>query len=277
MTQPALQLPGVTVLAVDTRAPVLAWRALQRCQQQAGFARCLLLSEGAAPAALPPGIEWVDIGPIGSAAAYSRFVLGALLPFVDTPHVLIVQWDGFVADASAWDPAFLDTDYLGAPWGKAHQGHWVGNGGFSLRSRGLLQALQQPALQAQWHHPEDICIAQTLRTVLEADHGMRFGSLALARRFAFENELPPGPCFGFHGAFNLHRALPAGELAATLAGLPDSVVVSRDGFKTARALLRDGHRGSAALLLQRRLALGAADWRTRWLAWRAGAAAGLKA
>lgn len=267
---PRLDLPGVTLLAVDTRAPLLALRALQHCLRQARFARCLLLSQGAAPAGWPQAVEWVDIGAINSAAEYSRFVLGGLLPFVDTPQVLIAQWDGFIADAGAWDDTFAGTDYLGAPWGKAHNGHWVGNGGFSLRSRRLLQVLQQPSLQARWHHPEDICIAQTLRDELETAHGMRFGSLAQAQRFAFENEPPPGRCFGFHGAFNLHRVLPPAELAATLAELPDSVVASRDGFKTARALLRDGHRAQAAPLLQRRLALGAADWRTRWLAWRAG-------
>jgi hypothetical protein len=271
---PVLDLPTVTLLAVDTRSPALALRALQHCRRQARFAQCLLLGTGAPPPGLPAGIGWRDIGPIDSAAAYSRFVLGNLLAFVQTEHLLIAQWDGFIADASAWDPSFLETDYLGAPWGKAHHGHWVGNGGFSLRSRRLLQALQAPALQARWHHPEDTCIAQTLRAELEAEHGIRFGSRAQAQRFAFENEPPPGRCFGFHGAFNLHRVLPAAELAYTLAALPDSVLTSRDGFKTARALLRDGHRVQAARLLQRRLALGARDWRTRWLAWRAGAVAG---
>ena len=38
--------------------------------------------------------------------AYSRFVLKRLLPHVDTPHVLLVQWDGYVVNADAWDAAF---------------------------------------------------------------------------------------------------------------------------------------------------------------------------
>jgi hypothetical protein len=211
----------------------------------------------------------VDIGAVPSSAAYSNLVLGGLLPFVDTSHVLIVQWDGFVLHPQAWDPAFLECDYLGAPWGRAQHGHWVGNGGFSLRSRRLLQALMQPALRARWHHPEDICIAQTLRDALQAQHGIRFGDLALARRFAYENEPPPGPCFGFHGMVNLHHALPPSELGALLQQLPDGVMASRDGFKAARALLRDGQAGLASQLLQRRLAAGGSDWRSRWMAWRA--------
>lgn len=276
MTAPLLHLPQVTLLAVDTRCPALALGALRRSLQHIRFARSLLLTHGADAGLLPRReaaaqgeIECVDIGPIASSAAYSNLVLGGLLPFVDTSHVLIVQWDGFVLDPACWDPAFLGCDYLGAPWGRAHDGQFVGNGGFSLRSRTVLQALLDPALRARWHHPEDICIAQTLRAELQARHGIRFGELALAQRFAYENEPPPGPCFGFHGMVNLHHAWPAAELEQVLRQLPDSVLTSRDGFKAARALLKDRHAASASLLLQRRLAAGGGDWRSRWLAWRA--------
>ncbi len=274
--EPVLHLPQVTLLAVDTRSPALALRALRHSLRHIRFARSLLLTHGAAAGALPRteasphgDIECVDIGPITSSADYSRFVLGGLLPHVQTTHVLIVQWDGFVIHPACWNPAFLATDYLGAPWGRARHGHRVGNGGFSLRSRRLLQALHDPALQARWHHPEDICIAQTLRDELQARHGIHFADLALAQGFAFENETPPGPCFGFHGLVNLHRALSAEELDAVLPQVPDSVWASRDGFKACRALLRDGHARQAAQVLQRRLAAGATDWRSRWLAWRA--------
>ncbi len=271
LPQPALHLPDVTAVAVDTRSPALALRALTTSARQVQFDRCVLLTEGSP---FLPGttqsVECVDIGPIRSGADYSRFVLGSLLDHVHTSHVLIVQWDGFVVDAQGWQADFLDMDYLGAPWGKAHNGHFVGNGGFSLRSRKLLQALQTDSFRQRWHHPEDICIAQTLRPELERDHGIRFGSLGQAQAFAFENEPSPGPSFGFHGVFNLHKVLPPTQLAEVLAMLPDSVIISRDGFKAARALLRDGHRQMAAALLQRRLALGSRDWRSRWLALRAG-------
>lgn len=281
MTTPVLLLPQVTLLAVDTRCPGLALAALQRSLRHIRFARSLLLTHGAEAGELPRrertangDIECTDIGSVTSSAAYSSLVLGGLLPFVDTSHVLIVQWDGFVLDHRCWDPAFLDCDYLGAPWGRAHHGHFVGNGGFSLRSRRLLQALQSPALRARLHHPEDVCIAQTLRDALQTEHGIRFGNLALAQRFAYENKRPPGPCFGFHGMVNLHHALADAELNNWLRQLPDSVLTSRDGFKSARALLRDGHAAAAHQVLQRRLAAGAGDWRSRWLAWQARRLAG---
>ena len=241
-------LPTVTLCTVDTRSPAVAVQALQRSQQGLQFARTVLFTDGAFDA--PEGIEVVQIGPIRSGADYSMFVLQRLVEHLHTPHFLLVQWDGFVAHPSAWNPDWLHCDLLGAPWGKGPPGppgqpdFRVGNGGFTLRSTRLHRALvQDPALAAQLHHPEDICIAQTLRPVLEQRHGMHFGSLAQAQAFAFENEAPAGPTFGFHGLFNLHRALGAEGFAEWLPQLPDSVLAGRDGFKLARNLLRDGAAG----------------------------------
>lgn len=262
-----LELPEVTLLCIDTRTPALALGAMARCMAQLRFARCVFLTQGRA-AGVPEGIEAFDIGPIESAAAYSDYMLRQLLPWVPTRHVLVVQWDGFVSDAGRWDPAFLEVDYLGAPWGRPGPGQAVGNGGFSLRSRRLLQALRDPELAAQCHHPEDVCIARTLRPALEQRHGIVFGSVALARRFAYENERPDGPTFGFHGMFNLPRALGPQRFGEMLAQLPDAVVAGRDGFKTVRALLRAGERGLAGELMARRRALGHDDLRLRWLQWR---------
>lgn len=271
-----IDLPQVTLCALDTRSPGLALAALQRCRQHIHFGRTLLLSHGTQPTPWPEGVEWVDVGPISSAAEYSSFMLGKLLPLVDTSHVLIAQWDGFVSHADCWEPAFLGVDYLGAPWGKARNGHHIGNGGFSLRSRRLLQALQDPVLVAQWHHPEDVCMAQTLRPALEKNHGIVFADLALGQRFAFENEQPPGPTFGFHGMVNIERVIGPEAFAAMFDTLPDNVITGRDGFKTARALFRSGQFALAHRFLQRRLALGATDWRTRWMAWRAAAQPGVR-
>ena len=263
-----LELPQVTLCAVDTRTPALALAAMAHCMAGIRFGRCVFLTEGRA-GTLPAGVEAFDIGPIASGAAYSDFVLRRLPDWVQTSHVLVVQWDGFVLDAARWQNAFLDTDYLGAPWHKAPDGREVGNGGFSLRSRRLLLALRDPAVAAQLHHPEDICIGQTLRPWLETEHGLVFGSRALAAQFGFENEAPEQATFGFHGAFNLPRALGPQAFADWLPQLPQAMVDGRDGFKLARALVR-GHEPALALrLLERRAAAGALDWRSQLLRARA--------
>jgi hypothetical protein len=264
-----LELPQVTLCALDTRTPALALKAMAHCSAGIRFGRRVFLTQGR-PAAVPEGIELVDIGRIDSAAAYSDFVLRRLVDWVDTSHVLIVQWDGFVLDASRWEDAFLSTDCLGAPWRKAPEHLAVGNGGFTLRSRKLLLALREPAAAARLHHPEDVCIGQTLRPWLQAQHGVVFGTREMAARFAFENETPAEPTFGFHGAFNLPRALGPRAFEEWLPALPQAMVAGRDGFKLARALVHDGQGALALRLLQRRAEGGPLEWRSRLLRWQAG-------
>lgn len=194
-----LCLPDVTLCAVasvNVRATVLA---LRRCLERADFADCLLFTD--ALISETDGMRVVSIAKIRSATDYSNFLLHDLVEHIRTTHCLVVQWDGFILDASAWDPAYLDTDYVGAPWPQFTDGHDVGNGGFSLRSRRLLEACRDDRFQA--HHPEDVAICRTNRELLEQSFGMRFAERSLAERFAFERLTPQEPTFGFHGVFNM--------------------------------------------------------------------------
>jgi hypothetical protein len=84
--------------------------------------------------------------------------------------VLLVQWDGYVCNPDAWDPAFLDCDYIGAKWFWHNDAMRVGNGGFSLRSRRLLEALQDPRIALSVVEDETIC--RTFRPLLERDYGI---------------------------------------------------------------------------------------------------------
>jgi hypothetical protein len=142
---------------------------------------------------------------MSTSGAYSEFLLRGLVDHVRTDHCLVVQWDGFILDAGCWRPEFLDYDYIGAPWPQFHDGHDVGNGGFSLRSRRLLEACRDPAFQLV--HPEDLAICRLNRQLLEQQHGIRFAGRAVADRFAYERSTPPGMTFGFHGIFNMVPAL----------------------------------------------------------------------
>jgi len=82
----------------------------------------------------------VKIPRIASRAEYSRFVIKELGRHFRTSHLLVIQWDGYVINGKAWQEAFLEYDYIGAPWGFHTDQHRVGNGGFSLRSRRLFDA-----------------------------------------------------------------------------------------------------------------------------------------
>lgn len=272
---PLLELPDVTLLCVDTRTPALGIAAMQHCQRQVRFADALLFTDPARLPMAPPGIRLVPLQ-IDSVQAYSDFMLRGLLPHVATSHVLVVQWDSFVLDAAQWDPDFLAHDYIGAPWRNEPPERAVGNGGFSLRSRRLLLALQDLTLVMR--HPEDLCICHDHRARLEREHGIRFAPLALAQRFAYERLLPTGPTFGFHGLFNLHRVMAPEALHALVQSLPDSLARGLDAHDLCAALIALGRLDTAALLLAARRRLGMHDrrtWRLRWrlavARWRGGA------
>jgi hypothetical protein len=146
------------------------------------FARAVLLTDRTPEWTIPDGIEVANIGPLPSRDAYSDFVLKRLLPHVATKHVLLVQWDGYVVNPAAWEPAFLECDYIGAPWFWQPEGFRVGNGGFSLRSRRLLVALQDPRIVLK--DAEDLTIGHAFRTLLETEFSIRFADEPLAERFA---------------------------------------------------------------------------------------------
>ena len=256
---PLLHLPNVTLVCVDTRTPALAIAAMQRCQQQVRFAKALLFTDPALVAQAPEGIRALPLQ-IASVPAYSEFMLRGLLPHIATSHVLVVQWDGYLLDATRWDAAFLQHDYIGAPLRNEPPERAVGNGGFSLRSRKLLQALQDPTLAIR--HPEDICICHDHRARLEHEHGISFAPLPLAAHFAYERLLPTGPTFGFHGLFNLHKVMSPEALHALVLALPDSLARGLDAHDLCATLIGLGRLDTAAVLLAARRRLGMNDRRT---------------
>lgn len=199
-----IQLPAVTLCAVTTVNLAATLAAMRRCLDRADFAEAILFSN-TPPGAAHPDIRHVPIDRLVSGADYSRFVMKRLEPHIGTSHCLLIQWDGFVVDAEAWDDRFLEFDYIGSVWPQFDDGHVVGNGGFSLRSRKLLAALGSDEFAAV--HPEDVSIGRTYRGRLESEHGIRFADAETAQRFAFERRSSATPSFGFHGVFNMIEVL----------------------------------------------------------------------
>lgn len=198
-----LRLPQVTLCAVtSTNVRATSW-ALERSLEHIDFGTCKLLTDAKV---LPShqSIEVVPIEPLISSAAYSDFMLSRLVDFVDTPYCLVAQWDGHVVNAEHWRPEFLEYDYIGASWPQFGDGHDVGNGGFSLRSRRLMKLCRDPAFVPC--HPEDVAIARTNRIWLE-NQGVRFAPRELADLFAAERFGDPKAAFGYHGVWNMPRAI----------------------------------------------------------------------
>jgi tetratricopeptide (TPR) repeat protein len=259
-----LVLENVTLCCVDTANQRLALRALQHSRNGIRFGRALLLTDSLPDGVeAPAGIEIVPIAPIVSRDAYSHFILKSLLPHIATTHVLLMQWDGYVCNPDAWDPAFLDCDYIGAKWFWHNDAMRIGNGGFSLRSRRLLEALQDPRIALSVVEDETIC--RTFRPLLERDYGIRFADEALADRFAFEAAYPIGRPFGFHGLFNFCRVMPGDELARLPASFDDAIARSPQLLQLLRNCMAMGQWAAATAIAERILAVNPASVEVRTL------------
>lgn len=238
-----LRLPSVTLCAAASVNVAATVRALTISLDRLHVAECLLFTD-ASPVLLDPRIRLVKTARLQSSADYSRFMLNRLGNYIETDHCLVVQWDGFVLDPSRWQPEFLEVDYVGARWPQFPDGQDVGNGGFSLRSRRLLEACASPAFRRS--HPEDLAICRENRRLLERN-GIRFASPALADAFATERSGDLRQSFGFHGVFNMVPVLGAARFREVLRLLDERTTVENDRWVLARQLLREGKDGLLAL------------------------------
>lgn len=256
------ELPSVTLCAVDCLNPALALRALDICGLQCNFGDVMFLSDRANQYELA-GCRMIAIPRIGSVAEYSRFVLKELGQYCNTEHLLLVQWDGYIINPHSWRPEFLEYDYIGAPWSWYQDDHRVGNGGFSLRSRRLLDALQDEGIVDL--EPEDEAIGRRYRPLLEAKYGIRFAPEEVAEAFSYETIAPSGDPFGFHGLFHMWSVLPQQQLDGFVAALADSSVSSRQYFQLCRNYVELGCLEEAAVMLNRRMQVVPDDSEARQL------------
>ena len=161
-------------------------------------------------------IEYIKIKPLNSVSDYSNFIIYELHKYINTSHILIVQWDGYVINPAKWSDDFLNYDYVGAPFiprfnnysyarDKDNNFFVIGNGGFSLRSKKLLKAPTKFKLIdnkeiTNSHEDGFFCILH--RQFLESK-GFEWANFRIASRFSIEspinlNEILDFP-FGFHG------------------------------------------------------------------------------
>lgn len=229
-----LELPQVTLIAVTSVNISATISALNESMARIGFGSAKLLTDRA-PAQLPEGIEWVPIARLASAQGYSDFILDHLADHVATPHCLLVQWDGHVIDAGRWIPEFLDHDYVGASWPQFSDGHDVGNGGFSLRSRALLEACRATGFRPS--HPEDLAIGRHNRNWLEAQ-GLRFAPRALADTFAAERAGNPSTSFGYHGVWQMPGILGRQKFWQIYLSLDERGSIRHDFYSLLRQVAR---------------------------------------
>ena len=126
----------------------------------------------------------IKIDKVDSIDKYSEFMVKKLNDYVDTEFVLIFQHDGFILSANNWRDEFLNYDYIGAPWiGYYNENteYNVGNGGFSLRSKKLLEILANDE-QIKLGEPEDSLMCRQYREYLESK-GVKYAPEEIAGVF----------------------------------------------------------------------------------------------
>jgi Tfp pilus assembly protein PilF len=243
---------SLTLVAVDCAYPALAAKALRKSASLLPVARVLLLTDSKERF---DGVETVNIAPIKSRASYSRFVLKELVQHIATDFALVVQWDGFVIHDNAFAEEFWHYDYIGARWPHKQGDFRVGNGGFSLRSKRLLAALKDDAIEFREDENEDEAICIRYREFLEAKYGIVFASERVADRFAFDVSRPVGRTLGFHGVFNFWQVLSNDELTTFARTAPETIAEGL-GFSALTKNLVDLQRNEVAQeFITRRLAL----------------------
>ena len=114
-----------------------------------------------------------------------------------------------------WRKEYLDYDYIGAPWW-FYDGLNVGNGGFCIKSRALLEFLTNNKDKFPPSMQDDNTICREYQPLLPQ---FKWAPDDLAHDFAFERtrQSIESRHFGFHGMFNWPFVLPPDRLAERMA------------------------------------------------------------
>ena len=229
-----IELPQVTLFAFDNTPKIEETiRAMYTSMQCIKFGAVKLVTskkqiEKYTSQFEPDGITLEEpVMEVNNYNDYNYYWIYKVGEHIQTSHCLLIQSDGFVLFPDKWDNSWLDYDYIGAPWpivkdsyidpfGNHHQ---VGNGGFSLRSKKLLEVptrvdvpwetnnsdfYRMPPGVVNYHEDGNICVHN--RHIYEKE-GCKFAPIDVAVRFSQENRIPE--CEGIT-PFGFHYRLPPG-------------------------------------------------------------------
>lgn len=192
-----MKLHDITLICVTGIKHQQSVNSLLRCLNLVEF-DCIKFLSDIKSDIFDDRIEFVKINKLASLDDYSKFILYELYKYFNTKHCLIVQHDGYIVNPESWRKEFLDYDYIGAPWriNKCYVNKFgemcrVGNGGFSLRSKKLLELPSKLKISfniGEYNH-EDLNFCMVNKHVYEK-YGMRIAPFDIAKYFSHEFYLP---------------------------------------------------------------------------------------
>jgi len=257
-----LKLNTVTLVCLDTRNVEAAIDSMSRSLSKVKFAENILFTSKTMCTkelklkANLAGIKLEYVPEIKSITEYSLFILSNLSSYINTNYCLLTQWDGWVVNNEFWDSDFLNYDYIGAIW-PLYSDYQVGNGGFSLRSKKLLNSTRDfIKCNPDYKIPliEDDYICRENRQSFEQNYQIKFPSKEIANKFSIERNGIPTKSFGFHGMFNFNFVLQSdSDLRILVNKLNDACFINRASYDLARYLLECKRISIAKVVIFKRL------------------------
>jgi len=191
-------LSNVTLVIADCSSVPQAINSIKKSLTKVQPARVILFTNLDVPAT--EEYEVIKIEHLKSKEDYSTWIMRELYRHITTEFVWVAQWDSWALDADAWTDEFLTVDYIGSAWLET-DGFAVGNGGGSIRSRRLMEAVANDPIIVSTH-PEDNQICKVYRPYLEKKYGFKWASVELADKWGFELKAPAKSTFTFHSFFH---------------------------------------------------------------------------
>ena len=168
-----------------------------------------------------------QVNPLTNIDEYNEYIMYHMYKHVNMEFALIVQDHAFILNPDAWTDEFLDYDYIGAPWPYRDRAYVtpfdehvrVGNGGFSLRSKKLMEVPTKVDVPFHVANNSDfyrmfgcvntnedgnICVHN--KHIFE-EQGCKIAPLELAKYFSYESPVPENQGIL---PFGYHRNLPPG-------------------------------------------------------------------
>ena len=216
-----LNLESVTLIAMTSVGVEPTIKAPEYSCKDIKFGAGKLVSD-TQPENLPTNITYEYTEKISNIDEWNHDIIYKLGKHVDTEFAMLIHADGFIVNADAWKPEFLDYDYIGAPWPLPNDNFSyrdingelirVGNS-VSLRSKKLIDLPVK--LNLEWkpfhgYYNEDGFICVNYRHIYK-EHGCKFADIHLAKYFSHETMIPEiqgiKP-FAFHRHYGTNNIYP---------------------------------------------------------------------
>jgi hypothetical protein len=176
------------------------YKALKYCLLDFEFKKVKILSP-IKPIEIDNNIEYVKI-PQLTYNTYSNFMIRNLSDYVHTKYVITIQDDGFIINPNLWSDNFYNYDYIGAPWINSSRYNFVrvGNGGFSFRSKKMLEICKYFCPTKNFNEDHLICVTYRNNFI---KFGIKYAPLEVGALFSCEKILDDyknsyETSFGFH-------------------------------------------------------------------------------